>query len=142
MSQTQNEESKTPQVEVTPVEEFFTRDAANNGIKVPMYTSSGKKTEHWMRIRGVDSDDFRFAENKAKREAVKIAEIQDERERFEAMRDMTSRLVAHVVMDWSLPEPCTVDTVAAFFKKAPQIEEAVNKAASRRALFFAPESSS
>ena len=41
---------------------FFTRDRANEGIELPLYLPNGRKSEHWLRVLGVDSDAFRLAE--------------------------------------------------------------------------------
>ena len=41
---------------------FFTRGKANEGVQLPLYLPDGSKSEHWVRILGVDSDIFRAAE--------------------------------------------------------------------------------
>ena len=35
---------------------FFTRGVANEGVQLPLYLPTGEKSEHWVRILGVDSD--------------------------------------------------------------------------------------
>ena len=40
---------------------FFTRDKANEGIKVPLRTPEGKETDHYLVIRSQWSDDFQKA---------------------------------------------------------------------------------
>jgi len=121
---------------------FFTRDRANEGIQLPLYTPTGKKTDHWLRIIGVDSDAFRLAEAAAKRDAFRVANIEDKAEQAAEIAAAKRRLIAVLVVAWSFPEPCTPKTVEAFLEKAPQIMDAVDTAASRRALFFAVRSSS
>lgn len=43
-----NEQAKAP----LPMESFFTRENANEGIELPLLLPDGTKTEHWLRIRG------------------------------------------------------------------------------------------
>lgn len=124
------------------MELFHTRQKANEGIKVPLYTPAGKETEHWVRIRGVDSDEFRLAEAESKRGLMRIAQIEDPRERQDAIEDAKRELVAVLVISWSFEMEPTLENVKAFFKEAPQIADAIDRASSSRALFFAAGSSS
>jgi hypothetical protein len=116
---------------------FFTRERANEGVLLPLSQPDGSKTEHWIRIRGVDSDDFRRAEAAAKRKAVTdFGDITDkdrlQEQVFESMRE----LVAHLVISWSFSIPCTLENVKKFLREAPQIAEEIDLLASRRRLFF------
>lgn len=120
---------------------FFTREKANEGIKLPLWTPQGTKSEHWVRILGIDSDAFRAANAEAQRDAFRIAQIEDLTERSQAIADSKRRLVAALVVDWSFDRPCNVETVAEFFREAPQIMDAIDMASSKRALFFANRSS-
>ena len=67
------------------MEAFFTRERANEGVEVPLYTPDGTKSQHWIRIRGVDSDAFREAEANSKRDAFRVASIEDTVERAKAI---------------------------------------------------------
>ncbi len=121
---------------------FFTRGAANQGVQLPLYTPNGEKSEHWVRILGVDSDAFRSAEADAKRDAFRIANIDSYEERSLEIARSKRRLIASLVSAWSFEAPCTIDAVEAFFIEAPQIMDAIDIAAGKRALFFAAGSSS
>lgn len=123
------------------MEAFFTREKASLGVKLPLYAPTGEKTEHWLRIRGIDSDEFRAAEADARRDAMRVAAIEDLEERRLAIQDAQRALIATLVIDWSFDQECVHDNVMKFFREAPQIQDAVDKAASRRALFFVNESS-
>ena len=114
------------------MEEFYTRTKANEGVKLPLSTPDGEKTDHWLMILGVDSDVFREAESEAKRSL-----IQKKADPKEAMLSV----VASLVSDWSFDKPCTQEEVKAFLKEAPQIADAVDKVAGDRKLFFALRSS-
>lgn len=124
------------------MELFHTRKAANEGIEVPLYTPQGQKTEHWMRIRGVDSDEFRLAEADSKRDVMRIAQIENPRERLAEVELSKLKLIAVLVISWSFPQECTQENVLEFLKEAPQIADAIDTAASKRSLFFAGRSSS
>lgn len=124
------------------MEAFFTRERANEGVEIPLYTPDGTKTQHWIRIRGVDSDVFREAEANSKRDAFRVASMEDSLERAKAIQDAKLNLIAALVISWSFEKECTLENVKEFFRQAPQIADAVDQVASKRALFFAKRSSS
>lgn len=124
------------------MEAFFTRSIANEGIQLPLYTPTGEKTEHWLRIRGIDSDEFREAEADAKRDAFRIASMENPVERAKEIKESKLRLISSLVLGWSFEKEFSREAVMDFFREAPQIADAVDNAASRRALFFAGRSSS
>jgi hypothetical protein len=124
------------------MDSFFTRSKANEGVQLPLYTPDGQKSEHWVRVLGIDSDAFRDADADARREAFNIAQMKDPAERSAAIARSKRRLIAVLVIGWSFPQECTVDAVEAFFLEAPQIMDAIDTAAGRRALFFGQRSSS
>ncbi|ATS92234.1 hypothetical protein JTY56_gp28 [Xanthomonas phage Bosa] len=121
--------------------EFFTRGKANEGIQVPLWRPDGTKSEHWVRILGIDSDIFRQADAESRREAIKIAQLDSQAEKVEAIARTKRRLIASLVTAWSFPGECTTDAVEQFFIEAPQIMDAIDTAASKRSLFFAIGSS-
>lgn len=123
------------------MDEFFTRDKANEGIQVPLWRPDGTKSDHWVRIIGIDSDVFRQADAEARRDAIRIAQLDGSERSGEILRTKR-RLIAHLVVAWSFPAECNVDNVAEFFTNAPQIMDAIDTAASKRTLFFATRSSS
>lgn len=124
------------------MEAFFTRERANEGVEIPLYTPDGTKTQHWIRIRGVDSDVFREAEANSKRDAFRVASMEDSLERAKAIHEAKLNLIAALVISWSFEKECTLENVKEFFRQAPQIADAVDQVASKRALFFAKRSSS
>ena len=123
------------------MEAFFTRERANEGVEIPLYTPDGTKTQHWIRIRGVDSDVFREAEANSKRDAFRVASMEDSLERAKAIQEAKLNLIAALVISWSFEKECTLENVKEFFRQAPQIADAVDQVASKRALFFAKRSS-
>lgn len=119
------------------MQEFHTRKKANEGKKVPLYLPDGTPSEHWLKIKGIDSDDFRKAEAAGKRQAIEIAKIEDVEERANAVRDTELTCIAALIADWSFEEECTSEKVVEFLREAPQIADMVNRYAARRADFFA-----
>ena len=118
------------------MEAFFTREKANDGIKVPLHLPTGEKSEHWIEIYGVDSDAFRRAELEARREGVKLATIQDPIEKDQAQVDLTRTLRASLIRAWSFDQELTRETASEFLRNAPQIAETIDRVSSNRALFF------
>lgn len=124
------------------MDQFFTTDAANEGVRLPLSTATGESTEHYLTILGVDSDIFRRAEAKAKRDAFRLAAIEDEEERLTAANEAQFKLIACLVAGWSFDQECNLENVTAFLTKAPQIADQVDKVAGDRRLFFGLKSGS
>ena len=119
---------------------FFTRKAANAGVKLPLYTPAGEKTEHWVRILGVDSDIFRATDSEVRRTLMKAAALEGDKALTQkTIDDARLDCLAVLVADWSFPEPCTPESVREFLIEAPQIADAIDKAATKRALFTSGE---
>lgn len=126
----------------TSVDAFFTREKANEGIRLNLSTPEGAPTEHWIQVRGIDSDEYRRAQTALSRRAVEVAMIQDEKEYADALERMEQEARAALVIDWSLPIECSRSEVVKFFRKAPQISDEVFRQAKSRALFFAKKRAS
>jgi hypothetical protein len=122
--------------------QFFTRERANSGIKIPLFLPGGGKSEHWFMVRGVDSDHFRLAEAASRRRIVDVMQLKSEQEQLEAIEDEKRKLIAELVFGWSFEQPCTHENVVAFLREAPQIADSLDKLSGQRALFFASDSSS
>jgi hypothetical protein len=120
--------------------QFRTREVSNEGILLPLNSASGEPTEHWLRVRGVDSDAFRLADVKSRRRAMEIAQEGDETKRDEMVQEVRLDVLVALIASWSFKRELTPENVKAFLRDAPQIAEGVDKAAYRRALFFAKSS--
>ena len=118
------------------MKEFFTRETANKGVKLPLYYPDGTVSEHWIRVRGVDSDHFRRAEAVAKRSAIELAQINNEDERAKLILEKELECIASLVASWSFPDACNLKNVVNFLHEAPQISEMINKFAIKRSEFF------
>ncbi len=120
--------------------DFFTAEKAEQGIKLPLFRPDGTKSDHWIKVRGVDSREFRIAESIAKRNGMAIAQMGEE-ERAIALLDSRIDLIASLVIEWSFDEDCNRDSVVVFLKKAPQVADAIDRIAGDRSLFFGIASS-
>lgn len=125
---------------MSDMEDFYTVDAANEGLKVPLFLPDGSPSNHWLMVLGVDSDAFRDADERAKRELIRLNEIEDDEQRLIAFRDIKLRLQAVLVFDWSFDQKCTLDNVIAFFRKAPHLGATVDRIASNRAMYWKKKS--
>lgn len=123
------------------MQEFFTREVANEGIELPLWLPDGTKSEHWIKIRGIDSDVFRAAEARTIRSMSRLAALSEEEQSGQA-EALQLDLLCALVMDWSFDQECSADNVRTFLKEAPQIADAINKTAGKRALFFRKKSES
>lgn len=118
------------------MQEFFTRQIANEGKELALYLPNGEKSEHSIRVLGMDSDVFKRKEAKMKRAAMELSAIKDDEEREAAIEKLQTELVASLVVSWTFEQECTLDNVVKFLTEAPQIEDAINKFAANRKAFF------
>ena len=133
-----NDNDKTPIA--ASMESFFTRDRAAAGTRLDLTDPVGRKTEHWLHVIGVDSDEFKLADAAAKRHASELSLMKDGPDKDRMIMDMQRELTAKLVTAWSFDKEFNHAAVVEFFRQAPQIQRAVDVAATRRALFFKDES--
>jgi len=122
------------------MEQFYTQEKASEGVKVPLFAPDGRKTEESITIRSVFCDEFRLAETQQNRRMVKdLAVLTSDEERAKLHINYKTELVAALVKDWSWSDeqPATRENVIAFLKRAPQIEQQIDRLASQSELFFA-----
>lgn len=126
--------------------DFYTRDKANEGRKLPLYAPDGSPTDDWLLVRHIWSDAFQKAEDAAQREAretiMGMGDDPDPDAVAEATRAARIKLLSALVAAWSFDEECTPEAVAAFLDRAPQIADAIDKAAADGKRFFGAGSSS
>lgn len=128
--------SDSKPVSVSESSAFFTSERATEGIMLPLYLPTGVQTDKWIRVRGVDSDEFRKADARLRRGMIALGEIEDIPTREAAFEDHKRKTIAALVMDWNLAEACTEENVVEFLRKAPQIADKIDRVATDRALFF------
>lgn len=118
------------------IQDFYTRDKANSGARLPLVSPSGDVTNEWIEVYGVDSDAFRQSEAFARREGARINMIKDLAVRDEAVAELTRVLRASMIKDWSFDQPCTPEAALEFIRNAPQVGDAIDSITTNRALFF------
>ena len=123
------------------MEEFYTRGRAEDGVKIPLQTPEGAKTDHYLIVCGIDSDRFRQADIKAKRKMLELAAETDDEKRTENLNSAKAELIASLVKDWSFDQECTRANVVSFLREAPQIMEQIDRVTANRPLFFTMQGS-
>ena len=121
------------------MKEFFTRGAANTGIKVPLRSLDGKETEHWLHVLGADSDAFRHAEHVAQRRVVRaLADMPNasDAQRADLAREARVEALASLITGWSFEQPCDTHHKMELLREAPQIADMVDRLAVDRSLFI------
>lgn len=133
------------------MEAFYTRDKANEGIRVDLFTPDGRKSGEWIMVRHIWSDAFAEAEEAAKlkvgdylRSELQRLGLKDEDEIPPevrkgikvAGREARIDLLASLVAGWSFEAECTVENARDFLHRAPQIADQVDKIAGNSRSFF------
>ena len=126
---------------MSSMSDFYTRSKANAGIKIDLSLPSGEATADFIIIRGVDSDEFRATDTRARRNLLSIVSMEDDTAREELLRKSHLDIQVSLVIDWSFDDECTPENIRQLFVEAPQIADAVDRMAAKRSLFFAKGSS-
>lgn len=120
--------------------DFDIKTLSEAGVKLPLYNFKGKKTGHWLKVRGVDSDAFIEANEEAIRARVALEAVSDKKEKAKLVKKIKLTLLSSLISDWSFDEPCSIDNVVDFLERSPQNAEAVDLFAARREGFIAKKS--
>jgi hypothetical protein len=94
------------------IEEFYTRDKANEGRKMTLKTPDGKETTEWLHVVGADSDAYEEA-------LIELSSQTGDR------KTLVNKLYPKLVKAWSFDKPITEAAVEELFKNAPYIRRAV-----------------
>lgn len=122
--------------------DFFTRNKANEGERMPLSLPDGTPTDEWLLIRGIDSDEFRAAMDEHRRSVLANAAIEDEAERAEKNRQAGLKLHCALVADWSFEAEFSPEAVEELFREAPHLAIEADNFASNRKRFFRKSSTS
>lgn len=124
------------------MQQFFTREKANDGAKMPLQLPDGTETKYWLLVRGIDSDAFRKANAAANQRLLHITEEEEKDPgKVEAIKEECKlSLIVALIAGWSFDMPCTEENVASFLKEAPYIRDGVDRFAANRKLFFKMQS--
>lgn len=134
--------SKTNKAKFSP-DDFFSRQKANDGIKLPLYLPDGSKTDEFLLVRGIDSDEFRQAESRANMDLLML--MQKDRNEKDASKksevatarnENKTRMISSLVADWSFEAECSEENVMQLLREAPHIADEVDRVAGDRKRFF------
>jgi len=126
------------------MDQFKTREKASEGVKIPLLTPDGKKTDHWLLVRSSWSDEYQAAKNQLFRDATshgkQIADApESEKERLSAELDRLRRAKsgAALIVEWSFDGmECSEQAKIDFLIEAPQILAMVEHIAEDNRRFF------
>lgn len=121
--------------------DFFTREKANEGVKVSIPAPDGSDSEHWLMVHSSDCDAFQNGRHSVIRSGIEVAKMPPEK-REDELRMRQCRLAALLISDWSLEDEFSNESVADLMYNAPYIQGIVESAADNRRLFFGKESGS
>lgn len=116
--------------------DFFTRDVANEGKRVPLTFPDGKKSNFFLVVRSQWSDAYQSAKSEAM-QRVAAAVAAGEVDVKAIVEEQKLHALSALVAGWNLPEEFTPENVVTFLRNAPQVASAVDKMASNDRRFFA-----
>ena len=109
------------------MELFYTKDMANEGKRIDLFTPTGEKTEHWIVIRSIHSDAYKAAQSAAMRDALGGED---------SVADKNNKVLASLIKSWSFKTELTQDSAIAFINKAPQIADKIYTLAVNAEFFY------
>lgn len=121
-------------------ESLFTRDLANDGVKVELSLPSGKDSGFWLLVAGIDSDVFRKGKTKLMRFAMSLAGKNDEESEDLYQLEIIKRTAACII-DWNLVDddgtawPVTDSNRFQLLRQAPQIADKIDDIITSRSLY-------
>lgn len=128
------------------MEAFFTKQKSEEGIHISLPFPDGTDSGHHLKIVGVDSDIFRKAERASMRRIVELRKdagdkISEDDPKFQKVyADEKRKLIASLIVGWSLPEEFNPKNVDALLINSPYIQKLIDTEAGNRANFFDKES--
>ena len=141
-----NAKAKQKKTVKTSMNDFFTQDNSENGVRVDLVKPNGDETEHFLIIRGMDSTDYRVATVEAMREAkdtlTNLNSLLDKGEtvapvkELEILDEKDLKKTASLIVKWSFDEECKKEDVINFLRKAPHIRDMIEGFAANRANFL------
>ncbi|MAF43768.1 MAG: hypothetical protein CMI54_06340 [Parcubacteria group bacterium] len=123
------------------MEEFFTRQKSNEGVKLPLVHPDGSPSKHWIKVRNTKSDAFRdklSAQYEMQQAAIGAQDENGNAIEVEALDQNV--LLATLIADWSLEDELSDENKLKLMVEAPQIADQIDKYATNNKLFFSDPS--
>lgn len=118
------------------IEQFFTREDANTGVKMFLDLPGGKPSGHHLVLMGCDSDSFRAANDAAYRElALMDKEVITAQDHDNAQLKALSSLIK----SWSMDVECNETNKTLLLRESPTIRDQINIEAAKQELFIKKE---
>ncbi|MBD9671561.1 hypothetical protein IB275_13340 [Pseudomonas sp. PDM21] len=117
-------------------EDFYTKPNADKGVKMQLMQADGSPSEHWLMVRGIDSDAFRKVKFEGSRTMRDLPASASDWDRAAARDQAVMDSLVSLVAGWSFEEDCTPEAVREFLTNAPIVADAVDSAAADRSRFF------
>lgn len=117
------------------MEEFYTRQKANEGVKLPLVFPDGSPSEEWVIIRHIQSDAFRETLEEDSRRKLIAMTAEDDEKLEEPITHID--LLVSLISDWSFESKLTDANKKQLLTEAPQIADYIDKFATDKKRFFA-----
>jgi hypothetical protein len=127
------------------LEAFATSELSEAGVIIPLMDVEGNPTEHWIKIKGVDSNAFRKAQSSFRKRALELHELESnnpDRDYSKQIEKETNKLLASLVVDWSFknddgtPYECSESNIVDVLEKAPVLANEIDAASAKRKNFI------
>lgn len=122
-------------------ESLFTRDLANDGVKVDLFFPNGKSSGFWILVAGIDSDVYRKGKTKLMRFAISLSGKNDEESEDLYQLEIIRRTAACII-DWNLVDddgaewPLNDSNRFKLLRQAPQIADKIDDVITSRSLYI------
>ena len=118
------------------MDEFYTRGTANEGIRIDLYLPNGDKSDHWIEMRGVYSDEYRRAYRRLMAKISDAAKGDDTESRSKRLYDYEIELLSYLVKGWSFDKKPTQKNIINFLMEAPQVADSLDFVANDNKVFL------
>lgn len=122
--------------------QFFTREKAEAGLRLPLYFPWGEPTGEWVQVRGAECAEYRRAKENFDRDVIEavIDAKGDPAKAVMPKLSISERQAVALIAGWSFEDPCTPEAVVNLLHEAPQIIDQVKRFAEDRRNFYKPAS--
>ncbi len=122
------------EVQNDEMEQFLTKKYHDVSQRLQLYTPSGKLSDHYVELVGIDSTKVRKAKKKLYSDIAK--NVKEGGFNDEAQEQFTTKLIASAVVGWSFNKECTETNVVYFLENSPAIREAIDVYISNNENYF------
>ena len=127
------------------LEKFATAELSDEGVKIPLIDVEGNPTEHWIKIKGIDSAAFKSAQGGFRKNMLELHELESNNPKTDYSKKKEKemiKLISSLVVSWSFKEdngddfPCEETNIIEVLTKAPVLVEEIDRASARRENFI------